>query len=338
MGYLHNAFAVGSGTDRFCNTVIAQCLCEQLCCTGSIFIGQDNHRLIDAVCIRCTENFGGTITISCGCNGAFRQQHIQHLDGWINQTAGIVSQVKDQGLCSLVADQIFYRFFKLVIGVFIKIDNFDVASSADHFWIYSRGYNNTAGNLGDFTILVVAADGQAELGARFAANLTDGVIIGVCGDVDVVYLDDQVTRFDVCLSSRRIRINFCYLNKSAFAASCADTDTNQFTCVFLLKFRILGSRIIGSILIGESGDISHRDIVIQGCFIDCTVIVLSYVTVNLGKFVIHRFSLGNVGDGSGEHLPGKNHGNGKCYRGDDEHKGKGQPQGNFLVHNIAPNS
>ena len=28
---------------------------------------------------------------------------------------------------------------------------------------------------------------------------------------------------------------------------------------------------------------------------------------------------------------GKNHGNGKCYRGDDEHKGEGQPQGNFVI-------
>ena len=336
VGDLHDAFAVGGSADRLGDAVIAQGLGKELSRAGGVFIGQDDHRQLHTAGVGGAQHFGGAVPVGGGGNGAFRQQHIQHLDGRVDQAASVVAHVKDERLGVLVADQILDRFFKLVVGVFVEVGDFDVAGVVDHAGIDGWGDDDAAGNFRNFDILIVTAHGQAEFGACLTADFGDGALVGVVGNIDVVDLDDQVSGLDACFQRRGVGVNLGDLDKAALIFGGADADADQLACVFLLQGGIIGSGIVGGVAVGQAGDIARRDVVVEVGFIDGAVIILPDIAVDFRKLVVHRLLFRDVGDGGGKHLPREDHGDREGHCGDDEHEGKRRSKRNFLIHRKTP--
>lgn len=91
------------------------------------------------------------------------------------------------------------------------------------------------GNFGNLLVGVVAAHGEAELGAGLTADLSDGAVVSIVGDVDIVDLDDQVPGLDARFPRRGVGVNLGDLNKAALVFGGADADADQLTRVFLLR-------------------------------------------------------------------------------------------------------
>ena len=236
----------------------------------------------------------------------------------------------------LVADQILDCLFKLVVGVFVEVGDPDVTGVVDHAGIDGRGDDDTAGNFGNLLVGVVAAHGEAELGAGLTADLSDGAVVSIVGDVDIVDLDDQVPGLDARFPRRGVGVNLGDLNKAALVFGGADADADQLTRVFLLQGGIIGSGIVGGVAVGQSGDVTRRDVVVEVGFVDGAVIILPDIAVDFRKLVVHRLLFRDVGDGGGKHLPREDHGDREGHCGDDEHEGKRRSKRNFLIHRKTP--
>ncbi len=96
IGGLHDPLAKSINAYQFCALIVPQRSGKKLAGTGGVSITENNHREIDAICIRFMKDSGIALFIGSGNNWPLRQKIIEDLCNTVQQTAGVIADIKNQ--------------------------------------------------------------------------------------------------------------------------------------------------------------------------------------------------------------------------------------------------